>query len=106
MSVHEDLEVIINLEPDQLPCTLIGLRLTDVRRLIAEHRTVRNAAGAAQDSAEKLRRIDVELHAQLIDLIDAIDPILAGTAGPGEWELAEATHARISGIHRPTRSTT
>lgn len=106
MSVHEDLEVIVNLGPDQLPCALIGLRVSDIRRLIAEHRITRDAANAAQASAEKLRRIDVELHGQVMDLLDAIAPVLAGQAGPGEWALAEATHARISGIHRPNRSTT
>lgn len=75
MSAHRELAEHVLVGAANAPQALLAVTGPEALRLIDEHRT----SIAAQSA----------MHADLLDLIDAMRPVLAGDAGPGDWHTAE-----------------
>ena len=94
MSAHDDLgEVLATTHIEG--AALYGIPLAGCRALVAEHNRLLATANAARESAAKLRAIDVQLHTDLLDLIDAVLPLLRGEAAQGERHAAEHLVERL-----------
>lgn len=103
MSAHTTLrESLAALPP--VPCRLV-LTPATARRICDEHASAVAARDVATVELAQLRASAAVLHADLLDLLAAVGPVLCGDHNPPEWQSAVETFKRVLATHRPDGET-